>query len=495
MGDVIQGALSLLSVQIIFLMNLGVFIGVIFGAIPGLTGTIGIILFLPLSYSMSPTAALIFLTGIFCGGEFGGSISAILIGTPGTNAAAATMLDGYPLAREGKAKKALMMALTASTFGGLFSTFVLLFASPMIAEFTINFGPAEFFSLALFGLSVIASVSGKSIWKGLIAGAIGIIISLVGIDEMTSTPRFTFGTLNMLRGLGLMPVLMGLFAIPSILDKVGSIYVKKRAQHVMVKMSETDRLAMKEIKSVLPVLLKSSVIGTIVGAVPGTGTGLASFLSYDTAKKSSKNPDAFGQGSLEGIAASESANNAVTSGALIPLFTLGIPGSPSAAVLIGAFMIHGMVPGPSLFKEQGVLLFAVMIGLIFTNLFMYLQGRTLTKVFAQITRVPDTVLVPILLALCTAGAYSVNNSLFDVGVFFVFGFVSFFIGKLGFPIMPISLGYVLGPLAEFNLRRALVLSDGSWSIFFTRPISLFFIVITIIAIYLTSRPLKKKLKE
>ena len=495
MSDAFNGFISLLSIWTLLYINLGVIVGIIFGAIPGLSGTIGIILFLPVTYAMQADHALIFLLSIFCGGEFGGSISAILIGTPGTNAAAATMLDGYPLAKQGKARKGLMMALVASVFGGLFSALILLFAAPAIAEFTINFGPAEFFTLAVFGLSVISSISGKSAVKGVIAGGIGVLVSLVGIDDMTGTPRLTFDNIEMLRGLGLMPVLMGLFAVPSILEMVGKTFTASERRDEAVTLNDGDRLTRAEWTGCIRTMIRSSIIGTIVGAIPGPGTGLASFLGYDRAKRASKTPELFGTGMLDGVAGSESANNAVTAGALIPLFTLGIPGSPSAAVLIGAFMIHGMVPGPALFQEQGVLMWAIMIGMIIINIFMLLQGRLLTRLFAQITRVPETSLAPILLVLCSAGAYSVNNSMFDVGVFFVFGFLSHVLGKLGFPIMPISLGYVLGPMAEFNLRRALVLSEGSPSIFFTRPISLFFIVITIATIYMTSRPQRAAASE
>ncbi|MBR1919814.1 MAG: tripartite tricarboxylate transporter permease [Spirochaetales bacterium] len=495
MSDLILGLQALASPLSIVFIAIGVFVGIIFGAIPGLTGTIAISLFLPLSYKMTAVQALLFLTAIFCGGEFGGSISAILIGTPGTNAAAATMLDGYPLARGGKARKALMMALFASTFGGLFSAFVLLFGAPAVAEFTINFGPAEFFMLAVFGLSIISSVSGKDIWKGLVAGCIGVLLSLVGIDNMTGTFRFTFGNVNMIRGLSLIPVLMGLFAVPSIINMVIEPYRKNRDEKTIVEMDRNDYLSFSEVKPAFPTLVRSSIIGTIVGAIPGTGTGLASFVSYDMARKNSKRKENFGKGELEGIAASESANNAVTAGALIPLFTLGIPGSPSAAVLIGAFMIHGMQVGPSLFSDQGPLVYAVMVGMIVANIFMFLEGKYLSKWFAMITKVPDTVLAPVLLVLCSAGAFSVNNSVFDIGLFLVCGVTSYIIGRLGFPIMPISLGYVLGPLAEFNLRRALVLSEGSWTIFVTRPISLFFIIITVVSLVATQDSCKNAIKR
>lgn len=494
MSNFIAGLQSLASPLSFVFIALGVLVGIIFGAIPGLTGTIAISLFLPLTYRMTPVNALLFLTAIFCGGEFGGSISAILIGTPGTNAAAATMLDGYPLAKQGKARKALMMALVASTFGGIFSAIVLFVGAPAVAEFTINFGPAEFFTLAIFGLSIISSVSGSDIWKGLLSGCIGVLLSLVGIDDMTGTFRFTFGNINMIRGLSLIPVLMGLFAVPSIINMVIEPFREKAELRKTIVMDKNDNLTFAEVKPTLKTLFRSSAVGTIVGAIPGPGTGLASFAAYDMARKNSKNKENFGKGELEGIAASESANNGVTAGALIPLFTLGIPGSPSAAVLIGAFMIHGMQVGPSLFADQGPLVYAIMIGLFIANIFMFLEGKYLSKWFALIARVPDTILAPVLLVLCAAGAYSTNNSVFDIGLFLVCGVTSYIIGKLGFPIMPISLGYILGPLAEFNLRRALILSDGSWSIFFTRPISLFFILLTVFSLVFTQDSIKNRIK-
>ncbi len=262
-----------------------------------------------------------------------------------------------------------------------------------------------------------------------------------------------------------------------------------------IVMDKNDNLSFEEIKPTVKTLFRSSAVGTIVGAIPGPGTGLASFAAYDMARKNSKNKENFGKGELEGIAASESANNGVTAGALIPLFTLGIPGSPSAAVLIGAFMIHGMQVGPSLFADQGPLVYAIMIGLFIANIFMFLEGKYLSKWFAMIARVPDTILAPVLLVLCAAGAYSTNNSVFDIGLFLVCGVTSYIIGKLGFPIMPISLGYILGPLAEFNLRRALILSDGSWSIFFTRPISLFFILLTVFSLVFTQDSIKNRIKS
>lgn len=488
----LEGLKYIFSLEMFIFINLGILIGIIFGAIPGLTGTLGIIVFLPFTFNMEPAVSIIFLMSIFCGGEFGGSISAILIGTPGTNAAAATMIDGYPLAKKGHAKKALLTALFASTFGGIVSGFALLFAAPAIADFTINFGPPEYFALAIFGLSIIAGISGRNIVKGLISGMLGVLIAMVGMDNMTGVMRFNFGNVNLMRGLSLLPVLIGIFAIPSIMEKVIDIFGDEHKKRKKIEINNDDKLLKKDVKHIFPTMAKSSIIGTIIGAIPGAGTGIASFISYDEARRSAKNNEKFGEGELKGVAASESANNAVTAASLIPLLTLGIPGSPSAAALIGAFMIQGMVPGPTLFKEQGIIVYAIMIGIVIANIFMFIQGRILTKTLAKVTEVPNELMAPILVLMCTAGAYAVNNSVFEMGVFIVFGILSYLLIKLDFPPVPIVLGFVLGPLAEFNLRRSLVMSDGSWSIFFKRPISLVFLVITVVMMILSCIRARRK---
>jgi putative tricarboxylic transport membrane protein len=487
----IEGLIQLLDIKLILLLNLGMLIGIVFGAIPGLTGNLGIVIFLPFTFTMEPATAIIFLMAIFCGGEFGGSISAILIGTPGTNAAAATLLDGYPLALKGHARKALLIALISSTFGGLVSSLLLLFAAPGIARFTINFGPPEYFAIAVFGLSIIAGISGDNMFKGLISGTVGVLISMVGMDAITGAVRLTFGNLNLMRGLSLLPVLIGVFAVPSILEKVKECFSTDKTFEV-VKLNKSDTVSRAEIKRIFPTMVKSSFIGSLIGAIPGPGTGIASFMSYDEARRSSKNSKEFGHGALEGIAAAETANNAVTAASLIPLLTLGIPGSPAAAALIGAFMIHGMVPGPTLFREQGVIVYTIMLGILVANIFMFIQGSLLSRFFAKVTKISNVVMVPILVLMCTSGAFTVNNSIFEMGVFLVFGILSFFMVKLYFPPVPIVLGFVLGPLFEFNLRRSLAMSEGSWMIFVTRPISLVLLIITVFMLVFTLRRKRAK---
>lgn len=476
---------------------LGMVLGILFGAIPGLTGNLGIILLLPFTMTMEPAQALVFLVSIFCGGEFGGSISAILLGTPGTNSATCTMMEGYPLAKQGKARKALLMALTASTFGGLFSTIILAVAAPTIAMFTINFGPPESFAMAMFGLSIIASLSAKSLAKGLIAGGIGMLLSLVGLDITSGIERYTFGNINLLSGIALVPLLTGAFAIPSIIEKVSECFQEKQGYTAPkpIKMHADDTLTLAEVLERKWIMLRGAVVGTIIGAIPGAGTAIAAFISYDDAKRSSKHPELFGTGTLDGIAAPEAANNAVTSGSLIPLFTLGLPGCPAGATLIGAFMLQGMSPGPLLFKEHGEIMYTIIISVFVANILMYAEGRVLSKYFAKITQIPKIIMVPALVVICAAGAYSVNNATFDVAVFILFGIVAYILGLFDIPMVPMVLGFVLGPIAEFNFRRSLVMSQNSLTIFFTRPICLLILALTVLMLVYSSKRNKKQKRQ
>ena len=461
------------------LMNLGVFLGIIFGAIPGLSGNLGIILLVPFTVNMQLSDAIIFLTAIFCGGEFGGSISAILINTPGTNSATCTMLEGYPLAKRGHARKALMTALSASFIGGIISSLALLVFAPAIASFTLKFGPPEYFAMSFFGLSIIASLCGNSLSRGLIGGCIGILLSLVGMDSITGSTRFTFGVVELLRGLTLIAILTGLFAIPNILEKIHVKDAGKEGAQI-IQMDKKDKLTLAELLSMKWLILKSSVLGCIIGAVPGAGAGIASFISYNEAKRTSRTPEKFGTGMLEGIAAPEAANNGVTSASLIPLLTLGIPGSPSAAAMIGAFSLKGLSLGPTLFRNQAGIMYTIMAGLVLVNVFMLLQGTFLSGLAARITKVPETVLAALLVVICAAGAYSVNGSALDVKVFVLFGGVAYVLGLMKIPAVPVVLGFVLGDMVDYNLRRGLTMCGGNLWVFITRPITLAILVLMIL---------------
>jgi putative tricarboxylic transport membrane protein len=477
-----SGLETLLSLSNFLFINVGILIGIIFGALPGLTVALAIVLFLPFTFGLSAVNGILMLLGIYCAGTYGGSISAILIKTPGTPSSAATIIDGYPLAQKGHPRKALLMALTASAISGFISALILLIAGPQLAKATLFFGPAEYTALAVFGLSIVASLCSENLLKGIIAGSLGLFISTLGIDFFDGTYRFTFGNYNLFGGIELVPALIGLFAISEILAKGGTPLHEVAAKR-NIRLESSDRLSFEEVYKNLGTIVRSSLIGTVIGAVPGTGGGIAAFFSYNEAKRTSKNRDEFGKGSLTGIAAPEAGNNGVTGATLIPLLTLGIPGDGAVAILLGAFMMHGLLPGPSLFTEHGSIIYAVMLGLLVVNVFLWIQGRLLIKYFAMITvKAPEAVLTPILIFLCSAGAFSLNGTMFNVYIILVFGIIAYLLTKFGYPIIPLLLGLILGPTLEQNLRRALIISEGSLGIFFTRPISVFFIVITVLSV-------------
>lgn len=481
-----SGLLELLHISNFVFMNIGLLLGMIFGAIPGLTVILCIVLFLPFTYTMDPIQSFMFLLGIYCAGGYGGSISAILIRTPGTPHATATMLDGYPLSKQGKTKKALNIALQASTFGGIISAIVLLFFAPQVGKFAQQMGTPEYFLVCAFGLTIIAGVSGKSLIMGLMSGALGLFIATIGLDPMTSNTRFIFNNINLYSGFDLVICLIGLFALSEVLGK------SKRSEQVhntslsSVK-SENGRISKAEYKRMAKPAFLSTLIGVIIGIIPGTGASMASFVSYDRAKQMSKHPEEFGKGSIEGIAACETANNAVTGATLIPLLTLGIPGDGAVAIMLGALMINGLTPGPKLFVEHGVTMYAIMIGLIFVNAFMFLQGRFLTKLFARVISIPIAILTPIIVIFCFAGAYSVKTSMFDVFVALAFAVLAYILTKLNFSTIPVLLGLVLGAITEENFRRALKLSDGSWGIFAASPISIALLALIVLAIVIIVR--------
>lgn len=482
MLDYIASGLELaLTWQSILMIALGLLSGIVIGAIPGMTADIGIILCLPLTYAMDPIPSMMLLLGIYCGGTYGGSITAILINTPGTPANAATTLDGYPMTLQGKSLKALQMALYASFFGGIVSALICLFASPAIARVAQTFGPPEYFCITFFGLSIIASISGDNIIKGLMGGIVGILIALVGQDSVSGVVRFAFGNRQLSGGIPLLAVLVGLFALAELLSRSDYDPNNDPARKEKVKISQ-ERLTLGEMKRCLRTCTISSIIGTIVGATPGTGGGIAAFISYDQAKKTSKYGDNFGKGEIEGVAASESANNATTGSTLIPLMTLGIPGDGCTAILIGAFMLQGMVPGPSLFRDHPDTLYGIMVGLVLVNIFMLIFGLALTLLYSNIARIPYELMSALIIIYCIAGTYSNERSTFHVLLAVCIGIGSFLLRKLGFPVVPIILGVVLGELVETNFRNSMILSGGSFSIFVTRPFSLTFLLLAALSI-------------
>lgn len=469
----ISGFYEFFNLESFLYMNLGLFLGIVFGSIPGLTVMLCLVLFLPITYSLNAIHSFMFLLGIYCAGSYGGSISAILIKTPGTPHAAATMMDGHPLALRGQAQKALNVALYASFAGGIISALVLLFLAPEVAKIAMKMGSPEYFLICAFGLTIIAGVSGDSLLKGIISGCLGLFLSFIGIDLMSGdTMRFTFDNLNLYSGFDLVVVLIGLFALIEIIHKGQAVKKSENNANSSTISLDKGTLSKSEWWRLPKPISIGSLSGILIGIIPGTGASIASFLSYDFSRKASKKPEEFGNGSVEGIAAAESANNAITGTALIPLLTLGIPGDAAVALMLGALMVNGLTPGPNLFTTHGTAVYAIMIGLIFVNIFMLIQGKYLLKLFVKVVKIPQVVLIPIIAIFCFAGAYSLKENMFDVGAAISFAAIAYVMDKFGFSAVPTLLGLVLGALTEKNLRRSLMISDGDWSIFIERPISL-----------------------
>lgn len=461
---------------------LGVTVGVFVGSIPGLTVTMAIAIMVPITFKMSPIPAIAMLLGVYKGGMFGGSLSAILINTPGTPAASATALDGYPMAKKGLGLKAMKISKYSSVIADTCTDVVLIFVAPPLALMALKFGPAEIFSLIVFSLTIIAAVSGKSLLKGLLAAAVGLLFSTVGMDPMTGGSRFSFGYVEVLKGIGLIPLLIGLFAISEILVKVET-GLKEKLDFTLEQLSqqsENNKLTWSEFKGYLPTVFRGAALGTFLGAIPGLGSTVTAFLNYGIAKKRSKNPENFGKGEPEGVAAAEAGNSAVVGATLIPLLSLGIPGDIITAVLLGAFMIQGIAPGPTMFTEHVNVVYALFIGLMVCNLGNLIIGTFSIKAAGNVLKIPKTILYPVILTLCFIGTYAVDNSLFDVQVMFAFGIFGYVLRKFDYPLAPLLIAFVLGPMLENSLRQALVISDGSLTIFLVSPISLVFLVIAVI---------------
>ncbi len=463
---------------------IGVAGGIVVGVLPGLTGSVGIILLLPFLFYVDASTALVMMCGMFCGSMYGGSISAILISTPGTPSAAATVLDGYPMAQKGEAGKAIGVATIASAVGGLISTFCLMFIAPQLARFALEFGPEEYFALMVFGLTIIASVAGKSLVKGMIAGMFGLMIAVVGIDPIVGYARYSFDIPSLMTGFPLLPVLIGLFAISQVFVQLEK--VQQAGGEITPRLGNLLPTT-REILGLFKVIVPASLIGTLIGVIPGTGGAIASFLAYNEARRFSKHPEKFGTGCIEGIAAPEAANNGTTGGAMVPMLTLGIPGDVVTAVMLGALMLIGVRPGPLLFTETPEIINAVYAGMLMSNVLILLLGFLTVRLFPKILLVPSAILFPVVLGLCFVGSFSLSNSSYDIMIALIFGILGFFMRKTGFPAAPVVLGVILGPIAEDVLGRALITSHGDWTTLLRSPIAIFFYVISIVSVVYSVR--------
>ncbi len=460
---------------------LGTTLGIVIGALPGFTSTMGVALFIPFTFNMSPETGLIFLAAIYCASTYGGSISAILIQTPGTPAAIITAIDGYELTKQGHGGKALAMATFASYIGGLISATALLLIAPPLSRLVLKFGPSEIFFLAVFGLTIIVGLSKGSMIKGLMSGVLGILLATVGIDNLTGAYRYTYGVMSLFEGIPIVPCVIGLYSA----SQVFVLAEQKRTtiQYNATMAKESTWIRLSDVKNLWTNLTRSGIIGTLVGIVPGAGMSIAAALSYNEAKRFARKPELFGKGSLEGVAASEAANNGVTGGSLVPLLTLGIPGNAVSAIFLGGLLIHGLKPGLTLFTKHADVGYSLLFGLFVANTMMFLIGSLAAKRIARVAVFPTTVLAPIIMSLCVVGSYAIRNNPFDVVLMLVFGFVGYFLKKQGFSLASMVLGIILGPMVESELRRALMLSGGQLLPLLQRPLSLFFFALILLSLF------------
>lgn len=462
----------LARVDVMFAIAGGTFLGLIMGSLPGLTASMAIALLIPLSFGMGPIMGIGMLLGAFCGAIAGGAIPAILLSIPGTPSSVTTTLDGFPMARKGEAGKALGISIGASFIGGISGAFLLILLAPPIADFALRFGPSEFFALGVFGLVIIASVSAGSLLRGLVGGIIGLFLSTVGADPMTGVLRFTGGEPALITGIGLLPALIGLFAVSQVFQDIAARITEAKASSVSSNQVGKAVLPWRLLLKGWKILVSSTIIGTIVGAIPGAGGSIGSFLSYDQAKRMSKTPEKFGTGHYEGVVASECSNNAVVGGALIPMLTLGVPGEVATAILMGGLTIQGVRPGPALFDQQPAIAYGIFLAFIIANIFMMLIQFFGIRLFVKILRVPTHYLMPIILMFCVIGVYGVNGSIFELWLMLGFGALGFLLQRYDFGTAPVILGLILGSMTEANYRRSILVFNGDWTQFFQHPISM-----------------------
>lgn len=483
----LNAAIASVSLTNLLFCFLGTVVGIVIGALPGFTSTMGIALFIPFTYSMHPATGMIFLVSIYCSSTYGGSISAILINTPGTPSAVITTIDGYEMTKNGEGGRALAMAVFSSLIGGLVSAFALLLIAPPLARLVLLFGPVEVFYLALFGLSVIVGFSKGSLVKGLVSGVVGLLLATVGVDMISGVYRYTFDNVSLFEGIPIVPLVIGLFSA----CQVFALGEQRRTTivHDIATFSDSSMPRLSDIKDNWFNMLRSSVIGTVVGIVPAAGMSIACAIAYNEAKRASKHPEKFGHGSIEGVIASEAANNGVTGGSLVPLLTLGVPGNTVSAIFLGGLLIHGLRPGVQLFTKHADITYTLLLGLFVANIMMFIVGLFAAKQVAKVTKVSTDMLAPVIMVLCVVGSYAIRNNLFDTGVMMTFGIVGYLMKRWGYSTPSLVLGVILGPMAEGEFRRAIMLSKGDWSYFYSSPVSL--ILLALITMSLLGPALRK----
>ena len=479
MDPVIQGITLILDPYNLFLILGAVVMGVLVGALPGLSSTLAVALLLPFTLQLEPIPAIAMMSALYCAGTFGGSITAILINTPGAPPAVATALDGFPLAQRGEAGRALGIAAVSSVMGGMFSLLIFIIAAPMLAKIALSFRPQEYFALALFGLSMLASISGKSSLRNLIAGAFGVLVSTIGIHLTTGVERFTFDISDFVEGIHFVPVLVGLFAMGELLNQCQTLdTVIERVKKVAIRLP-----SMADFRKLRGTIARSAVIGTFIGILPAEGSTIAAIIGYNEAKRWSKNKDEFGKGAIEGIAGPETANNAATGGAMVPTLALGIPGSGTTAIILAAMMIHGLRPGPYLVQNTPEIVYAIFTAMFIANILFLIMGLPGAKLFARITLIPRTLLWPAVFVFSMIGSYAFSQSVFDVWIMMASGVLGFIMLRHGFGPAPFVMGLILGRLVEETWSQSMIIFDNNWWRFFESPVVDLFFFLTLLGLF------------
>lgn len=475
----IDSIISLLAPSNIIIMIIGVIWGMVFGSIPGLTATLAIVVLIPITYGMGPTLGMAMLVSIYIGAISGGLVSAILIGMPGTPSSITTCFDGFPLAKKGLARKALGVGITSNLIGCLISWVCLVGLAPFIARFALKFTSLDFVALILFAFTAVVSLSGKSLLKGVIMTIFGLLVATIGTDPTYGMYRNTFGLKILRGGVGSTPAMIGLFVVSQVFSEITHVsekFLTPKAEKV------SPFLSMKEFVQNIPNFIRSSFIGIMIGILPGIGGALSNFVAYDQAKKYSKHPELFGQGSYEGLIASEVANNASVGGALIPMLSMGIPGDAATAVLLGGLMLHGLQPGPLLMKEHPELIYGIYAAVLIASILMFIVMMGGIRVFPTLLRIKKSFLLPFVLVIGMVGCYNLKFSINDVWIAVIFGIVGFFLKKYDYPLTPVVISLILGSMFENNLRLGLIVSGGSLLPLITHPVSLIFMILTVLSL-------------
>lgn len=491
------GFATVLTPTGIFLMFIGVAVGIVFGALPGLSATMAIALFLPVTYAMASSDAMTLLMALFIGAISGGLISAILLHIPGTPSSVATCFDGHPMVKKGQAAKALGIGVVFSFLGTVFSTILLMFIAPQIARVAINFGSYEFFSIAIFSLTMIATLSSGNMVKGVLAGVVGFIFSTVGTDSIEGSARFTFGLTDLKSGFDMLAVMVGLFAVGEIIAAAQTSRHSKEELMAQPSMKGIKGFGftMKEFFGQGFNAVRSALIGMGIGILPGIGGGTSNVLAYTVAKNYDKHPEEFGTGRIDGLVASETANNATIGGAMVPLLTLGIPGDTTTAMLLGALTLHGLTPGPLLFQNQAEIVYGIFAAMLLCSVIMLFMEFFGLRVFVKLLSIPKYILLPCVFVLCVIGAYALKNNMSQVYACLIFGAIGFAFKKFDVPTTPFILGFILGPLAEVNYRRGMIRTKGDFLPFLTSPISAVFLAIAVLVLVMYAlKPLRAKRK-